>query len=330
MEKTETQNNFRTGTELIKASLPFAKENITKSWFETILSLSLFISSLALSLYFNFIPVKIFFGILSSLLMVRSFIIYHDYLHYAILKNSVAAKILMGLFGHFVLSPMAIWKRTHDHHHQHNAKLNNTGIGAYPLLDKKDFEKLSKGGKRMYLATRHPLTVLLGYFTLFIIDFNIVSLIRSPKNHWSSALTITIHFAIGYFIYQYLGWESALFSWFLPFLVAHAMGSYLFYAQHNFPGAKFKANDEWDFTEAALYSTSYLKTNVVMNWFTGDIGYHHVHHLNHHIPFYRLKEAMAAIPEMQHPVTTSFHPKDIIACFKLKVWDSNKQEMTGL
>ena len=64
-----------------------------------------------------------------------------------------------------------------------------------------------------------------------------------------------------------------------------------------------------------------------MNWFTGDIGYHHIHHLNHHIPFYRLREAMAGIPEMQTPLETSFSPKDVWACLRLKVWDSEKGKM---
>lgn len=330
MEDKKAQQAQRRGRDLIKASLPFAKENVKKSWFETVLTLTLLSITMGTSIYISFIPLKIVLSILTSLFMVRFFIIYHDYLHYAILKDSAVAKFIMGLFGHFILSPMSIWKRTHDHHHQHNAKLNNTGIGAYPLLTKADFEKLSKSQKRMYQISRHPITIFGGYFTLFIIDFNIVTFLRSPKNHWSSVLTISIHFLIGIVIYQYLGWESSIISWFGAFLLSHATGSYLFYAQHNFPGAKFKTGTEWEYTEAAIYSTSFLKTNEIMNWFTGDIGYHHVHHLNHHIPFYRLREAMEAIPEMQNPITTSFSPKDILACLKLKVWDPQKQELTGL
>jgi omega-6 fatty acid desaturase (delta-12 desaturase) len=62
-----------------------------------------------------------------------------------------------------------------------------------------------------------------------------------------------------------------------------------------------------------------------MHWFTGNIGYHHVHHVNSLIPFYSLPAAMAAIPELQHPVTTSLHPRDILACFRANLWDETNQ-----
>ena len=107
------------------------------------------------------------------------------------------------------------------------------------------------------------------------------------------------------------------------------MGAYLFYAQHNFPGAKYKNNTEWNYTHAALESSSYMDLNPFMQWVTANIGFHHIHHLNSKIPFYRLPEAMAAIPELQEPKTTSLMPSDIIACLKLKVWDPEKNSMIG-
>ncbi len=80
-----------------------------------------------------------------------------------------------------------------------------------------------------------------------------------------------------------------------------------------------------------LFTTvNFATKNKIMNWFTGDIGYHHVHHLNHQIPFYRLREAMAGITEMQKPLTTSLSPKDIAACLRLKVWDPELGQMAPL
>jgi omega-6 fatty acid desaturase (delta-12 desaturase) len=107
------------------------------------------------------------------------------------------------------------------------------------------------------------------------------------------------------------------------------LGSYLFYAQHNFPGVVFRNNVEWSYANAALESSSYMKMNPFMEWVTANIGYHHIHHLNSRIPFYRLPEAMANIPGLQHPKVTTLKPSDIIKCLRLKVWDPDKNKMIG-
>ena len=101
----------------------------------------------------------------------------------------------------------------------------------------------------------------------------------------------------------------------------------MFYAQHNFPGVTFVGNEEWTYEGAALDSSSYMKLNPLMHWVTANIGYHHIHHMNSRIPFYRLPEVMAAIPELQTAKTTSLKPKDVLACLRLKVWDFEKQKM---
>ena len=116
----------------------------------------------------------------------------------------------------------------------------------------------------------------------------------------------------------------------IPHFVMYAVGTYLFYAQHNFPDVSFNEKAGWTYEKAALESSSYLRTGQVMAWFTGNIGYHHVHHLNAKIPFYRLPEVMAAMPELQAPKTTSFHPSEIVRCLRLKVWDVTAQRMVGL
>jgi omega-6 fatty acid desaturase (delta-12 desaturase) len=85
--------------------------------------------------------------------------------------------------------------------------------------------------------------------------------------------------------------------------------------------------DAWTYYRAALESSSYMRLNRLMQWFTGNIGYHHIHHLNIRIPFYRLPEAMAAIPELQSPVTTTLAPRDIIECFRASLWDEESQRM---
>ena len=116
----------------------------------------------------------------------------------------------------------------------------------------------------------------------------------------------------------------------IPFLVSSAMGSYLFYAQHNFPGVKFLEKDGWTYEGAALESCSYMKTNAFWRWSSANIGYHHIHHLNARIPFYRLPEVMDKFPELQHPAITTLKPWDIAQCLRLKVWDSELKKMVPL
>lgn len=321
---------MRKGRELIKATIPFAKEDKTKSWYYTLSTISFLLLSFACT--FNPIhwSLQLFFSVITGLLMVRFFIMYHDYNHFAILKNSKLGEIIMTGFGIFILAPISIWKRTHDYHHINNSKLSNNGIGSYPLLERSDFIRLTKSQKFIYLAARHPITIAMGYFTLFIFDFNVKTFLQSPKKHWDAIIALLFHITIGYIIYSYFGILGLMLSWIIPFMISNCMGSYLFYAQHNFPGAIYVQNKDWNFTDAAINSTSFLRMGKIMNWFTGDIGYHHIHHLNHHIPFYRLREAMQEIPEMQNPIETSFKPKDIIACLKLKVWDEKLGKMASI
>lgn len=125
------------------------------------------------------------------------------------------------------------------------------------------------------------------------------------------------------------GPATAFFVLVLPFTLAAALGAYLFYAQHSFPGIKMLSADEWTYYRAALESSSYLKMGPALSWLLGNIGYHHVHHLNPQIPFYRLPEAMAAIPELQHPTVTTLRPRDIRACLRANLWDEATSQMVS-
>jgi omega-6 fatty acid desaturase (delta-12 desaturase) len=120
-----------------------------------------------------------------------------------------------------------------------------------------------------------------------------------------------------------------LFTFIIPLAIGAALGAYLFYVQHNFPAVDLGDQSEWDYIFAAMHSSSFLDTNRLMHWFTGNIGYHHIHHLNARIPFYRLPEVMKALPELQSPGRTSLSPRQIFACCRLKLWDAQKGVMVG-
>jgi omega-6 fatty acid desaturase (delta-12 desaturase) len=318
------------GKELILATKPFAREIRYKSWLYTCSTLTLLLLSLAGTLLMPHFSLQLCCSILSGLLIVRMFVIYHDHQHHTILHKSWLANLIMTGFGIYVLAPTSIWKRSHDHHHKHNSKLFSADIGSYPIFTRKKFQSLPAGQQRTYLAIRHPLTIAFGYLSMFLLGMCLKPFLNSPRKHIDSLLALILHIAATVVIILLMGWQSWLFFIFIPFFVACGMGAYLFYAQHNFPGVSFNTNEDWCYHEAALLSSSYIEMNPVMAWFTGNIGYHHIHHLNARIPFYRLPETMKAIPALQQPKTTSLRARDIYACFQLKVWDADSKKMVGI
>lgn len=236
----------------------------------------------------------------------------------------------MMIFGWYILAPESIWKRSHDYHHKHNSKLFSASIGSYPIMTKRKFLSAAKSERRIYLAIRHPLSILFGYITMFIIGMCIRSFVTNPKRHFDSLIALVFHVCLATLLFISGGWLAVLLTLVIPFFMTGALGSYLFYVQHNFVGVTFKENKDWSYDYAALASSSYLKLSPVMHWFTGNIGYHHIHHINSRIPFYRLPEAFNKIPELQNVVTATLKLKDIKDCLRLKVWDPDKQRMIGL
>lgn len=318
------------GKELILATKQYASEDRAKSWLYLITTLLLLIGTYTALVLVNMIFLRIALSILAGLLIVRMFVIYHDHQHHAILNKSKAADIIMTIFGILVLAPSSIWQRSHNYHHANNSKLFSASIGSYPIATKSKYLAMSSSEQRAYLAIRHPLTIAMGYFSMFLFGMCISSFMSAPKKHKDSLVALIVHALIITSIFIFSGWQMWLFTILIPYMIACSIGAYLFYAQHNFPTTSFDENSNWKYERAALESSSYMVMSPVMNWFTANIGYHHIHHLNARIPFYRLPEAMKAMPELQQAKTTSLKMKEIVACFKLKVWDPEAKRMISI
>src|ERR1700748_2003751 len=244
-QETEHTVKLRKGKELILATKAFAKEERKKSWWHLASTMFIFLILLAGALTAPWFGVKIILGLLLSLVSVLFFIIYHDYLHHSILQKSKLADVIMSVFGVYILAPKSIWKRSHDYHHNNNSKLFSASIGSYPIATRKKFEGMTKAERNVYLIIRHPLTMALGYITMFIYGMCISSFISNPKRHWDSLLTLVFHGSYIALTIIFLGWQAWFAGILIPFLVGHALGAYLFYAQHNFPGVVFQANEDW-------------------------------------------------------------------------------------
>ena len=325
----EASAGIRIGKKLVLATRPFARESAARSWGYVISTFVLMIAALVGAGMAPWWPARLALSILGGLVMVRAFITYHDFMHGAILRNSRIAEWLFRLYAGFALTPASSWKRSHNYHHGHVGQISAASVGAFPLMTTEMWRDASFNQRFSYRFQRHPLVVVFGYITVFFFSLTLLPLIAEPGKHKDSAWAILFHAGLIAALWWFGGFDVALFSVILPMAIASALGSYLFFAQHSFKRMHVISPESWTFYRAAMESSSYMRLGKLMQWFTGNIGYHHIHHLNVRIPFYRLPEAMAAIPELQSPVTTSLAPREIVDCFQASLWDENRQRMVS-
>lgn len=316
------------GLELLRASKRFAREIRWKSWWCLWTTLGALGGAYVLALLpMHWLP-RSAASVLVGLTLVRMFIIYHDHQHGTILRGSSLARLVMLFFGVWSLNPPSSWKRSHNHHHKNNAKIFGASIGSYPVMTTRAYAEASWWQRRIYELSRHPLTILLGYGTVFVFGMCLKPLLAAPRRHLDCAAALLLQASLIGLLAVFAP-RALVFVVLLPMSVAAALGAYLFYSQHNFPGVKLQDRTDWNHVQAALESSSYTEMGPILRWFTGNIGYHHVHHLNAHIPFYRLPEAMAGIAGLPTPAPIRLSPGDIYRCFRLKLWDPDQNCMVS-
>jgi len=272
-------------------------------------------------------PARLAAAALGALLLVRTFILYHDFMHGAILPGSPWAKAVLYAYALVSLAPPRSWRASHNFHHANVGRIDGSDIGSFPLMTTAEWQVASRMRRFGYRIARHPVTILCSYVTVFLLNVCLLPLLRNPGRHWDSALALGAHGAAVGALWGFGGFDTALFALLLPIALSSALGGYLFCAQHSFPGMKILPESEWTHHRAALVSSGYMRLGPVLRWFTGNIGYHHVHHLNPRIPFYSLPRAMAEIPELQDPVVTTLRPRDVVACFRANLWDEESGSM---
>lgn len=318
-----------TGNDLVAATRPFARERRALSWFHLVTTFMLLIGLLGSAAYLPWLPVRIAAGFAGALVMVRAFIIYHDFQHGAILRGSTLAKLVLYPFGMLFFMGPKYWRETHNFHHAHVSTFSHSAPGSFPILTVEMYRKSTWGERLNYRIMRHPLTLLLAYVTVFLFSHGIEPFLKHPLKHWAAGAAILVHGGLIAALWLTGGADAALLGFIAPYTFSAALGAYMFYAQHNFRGVKVLDESEWSVSAAALQSSSYMKLPRILDWLTGSIGFHHIHHVNSTIPFYRLRETMAAIPELQHPKITTLRPGDVIHSLGLKLWDPARDRMVS-
>ena len=319
---------MRNARELLIASKEYAREDRWVSWWYLVSTVALIAGLFVAAISSLPLPLRIMASVAAGLVWVRLFIIYHDCQHQAMFSGSRVARSLLAVFGLLTGSPASVWRRSHDHHHKHNSKIIGAHIGSFPIMTTQSYENSVSTTKFAYAASRHPLTIALGYLTVFLWGMSLRPFLQNPRRHFDGAVAFLV--SVGTMVYLGThGIDMMLLGMTIPLAIASALGAYLFYAQHNYPAAFLKPNSEWNHVDAALHSSSFVAMSPLMHWFTGNIGYHHVHHLNALIPFYRLPETMEALVELQSPGVTSLSWRDVIACLRLKLWSPEMGKFVG-
>ncbi|MBD9657741.1 fatty acid desaturase [Pseudomonas sp. PDM12] len=326
--------------DILRQTQSFTQENRFTSWrhfFTTLAVIALFSAGAVSALAW---PLRLLSGVLLGLAVVRLFVLYHDHMHGAFLRGSRFAALFFKGFGLLLMAPPSLWRQSHDYHHGHSCQYvgaengrwpllsTHTDLGTFPLLSTDEYQRADSWKRLRYRIARHPLMILLGSQTIFVFSICVVSLLTQPRHRPWALLALGLNIGSVAFLAINAA-DILLFALLVPHLVGSALGVYMFYCQHNFPGARYLTPEQWNYTATAVHSSSYMRTGPLMAWFTANIGYHHVHHANSSIPFYRLPEAMAAITALQSPIVTSLHPRDIWRCLNLKLWDAERQRLVS-
>ncbi|QSQ25929.1 fatty acid desaturase [Pyxidicoccus parkwayensis] len=313
--------------ELLARTRPFATQDIARAGWNIAATYGALIVAVALAAAAPWWPLRVAGTFLEALVLVRAFILFHDFMHGALLPGSRVTRLLFHVQGLLTLTPARIWNDTHNHHHANTARIAASAAGTFTTWTTDTWKKASRWQRLAYVIERHPLTFVTGYVGAFLLGLCLVPFLKNPLRYASSGLAVLVHVALSVAVWRVFGPGVYLSAMLGPLVVAYALGVYLFYSQHNFPDVEIREDSRWTHAGAALEASSYLHCGPVLAWFTGNIGYHHVHHLNPRIPFYRLPEAMAAIPELQNPRVTTLRPGDMLACLRQNLWDPEQGRM---
>ena len=258
--------------------------------------------------------------------LLRTFIMFHDCTHGAFLPSRRANTVCGRGLGVVVFSPFASWRYSHAVHHGTAGDLDKRGVGDVHTLTVEEYRSKPWRGRLGYRLFRSPLVMFgIGPIYSLVILPRLVKRGMKPRIKRSVILTnLSLAVLIGGLCWL-LGWREYLLVQGPIIWLAGAGGVFLFYVQHQFEDTYWESSTDWTFTDAALRGSSYLKLPQPLQFFTGNIGLHHVHHLNARIPNYNLQRAHDENPVFHTVPTISLW--DGVKAARLKLWDESSQRL---
>ena len=265
-------------------------------------------------------------SVVAAAFLVRLFILFHDCVHGSFLPSTRVNTWVGRLLGVLVFTPFDDWRLSHLRHHVSYANLDTRGFGDIWTLTLREYNQSPRLKRWLYRLYRNPV-VLLGFGAIF--NFLLSNRLPSKKvqRKERKSVVFTNLAIVGVFLIaaQTIGWQTYLLIQ-LPVLWLAGMGGiWLFYVQHQFEGGYWARKGDWDPLRAAMEGSSFYQLPNILRWFSANIGYHHIHHLNARIPNYRLPECYNEVSavRVKEPLTL----RQSLHSFRLKLWDESQQKM---
>lgn len=263
--------------------------------------------------------------------LMRCFIIQHDAGHCSWSPSQGFSNWVGRAIGVMTFTPYAYWRRVHGIHHATNGDLDNRVAGDIPTITLKEYLSRGTWGRLRYRIFRFPLVLFgVGPAYQFLLKYRFpIEGLPAPRSPylWSAVGTDVALVAALALLDPVVGWQKALTVHLSILLPGLTLGVWLFYIQHNFEETYWRRHHDWDYSAAALEGSSYYQMPRLLNWLTGDIAVHHVHHLSSRIPNYRLREVLADHPELEDVSRVGFF--DGLRSTRLPLWDERTGRMVG-
>lgn len=316
----------------IRVLASYRTPSITRSIFELAVTLIPFAALWALAWislsYSHWLALAV--SLINGLFLVRLFAIQHDCGHASFFSNRKVSDWVGRGLGILTVTPYDVWRRTHSEHHLGSGNLDRQGMGDIHTMTVTEYRALSKKQRFMYRLYRHPFVLFaLGPAYLFILQNRLpLGLMNAGAKYWTSAMGTNFAIIAALSVIYYFGGWAPLVLIFLPSTVlAATIGVWLFYVQHQFEETHWKSETEWDIHEAALEGSSHYDLPLVLQWFSANIGIHHVHHLYSRIPFYRLPQIIKDHPSLSENQRLTI--RESFASVKLHLWDEAERRLVS-
>ncbi|MEL3974556.1 fatty acid desaturase [Rossellomorea oryzaecorticis] len=315
---------------LKKQVAPFEKGTTKESIWQLVNTLVPFITlwvlayqSLSVSYWLALVPMVIAAGFLT-----RIFIIFHDCTHYNFFKSRRTNRIVGTALGVITVFPFDQWGHEHTVHHATSGNLDKRGTGDIWTLTVDEYKAAPLKLRLAYRFYRNPIVMfVLGPIWVFLIKNRFNRKGARKKERMNTYLVNVLIAAVAVLLGVTVGWQQFLIVQGSIFMISGAAGIWLFYVQHTFEDSYFEEDKEWEYVLAAVEGSSYYKLPKVLQFLTGNIGYHHIHHLSPRVPNYRLEETHNSIPDLQHVPTITLATS--LTSLRFRLWDEDRKNFVS-
>lgn len=307
-EKTDTKASVR---QLINTLAP-----LLALWYGAYLSLSVS--------YWLAFPLVV----IASGFMIRTFILFHDCCHQSFFKSSRANDILGTILGVITLVPYHQWKNEHSIHHSTSSNLDKRGIGDMWILTVEEYTASPLWRRIAYRIYRNPFVMFgIGPIAVFLIQYRFNRKGARRKERIGNYVTNVLIVGLYALLIWAIGWQAFVLIQGPIFFLSGSLGIWLFYVQHQFEDSYFENDDEWSYVKAAVEGSSYYKLPLLLQWLTGNIGFHHVHHLSPKVPNYNLEKVHQAVVPLQKATTITIRLS--LKSLGFRLWDEHGKTFVG-